>query len=252
MHKLFQVRQCDDNFFAIALGRACNIKFGAVAPCVGKISTEDYQQDVGLAALFLQGKSANVLKVFQDKMEQASSLMDYGRLRAIAIRFPICAGFRSANMYMGPRATWMYLHWLKKRGAVVLSAICPQRSVTRAEESSYSNELGLDAAALLQAFLLNTIWESSMNFPNHAWSDYDSEFEVLHQALEQRAERKIHLATLSGQRQWLALAAENAAVNLQARVAARSQMKARFGDLQSVLCYRKVPGGWSVLTSVIP
>ena len=74
-------------------------------------------------------------------------------------------------------------------------------------------------------------------------SDYDNEFEVLHQALEQRAERKIHLAkAFRGQRaRWLALAAENATVNLQARVAERSQMKARFGDLQSVLSLPQSP-----------
>ena len=75
-------------------------------------------------------------------------------------------------------------------------------------------------------FFLNTIWGRQYELPQTILvSDYDSEFEVLHQALEQRAERKIYLAkAYRGQRaRWLALAAENAAVNLQARVAARSR-----------------------------
>ena len=78
MQKLFLVRQCDDNFFRNRSRPCLQYQIQRCsAPCVGHISAEDYKQDVELATLFLQGKSANVLKIFQDKMEQAAEALEF-------------------------------------------------------------------------------------------------------------------------------------------------------------------------------
>ena len=114
------------------------------------------------------------------------------------------------------------------------------------QKSHYvNNDLGLDGASLLQAFLSQYyLGGEQYELPQTIIvSEHSAEFDILGDALAQRAERKIRLSkAYRGQRaRWLALAAENAAVNLQARVAARSQMKARFSDLQSVLSLAHSP-----------
>jgi excinuclease ABC subunit C len=216
------------------------------APCVGKISVEDYQQDVELAALFLQGKSASVLKVFQDKMEQASSLMDYERaaryrdqishLRRIQERQYVDRANGDADVFAVA----------EESGRCCIQALFVRRGQLLGQKSHYvNNGLGLDAAALLQAFLSQYyLGGEQYELPQTILvSAHSADFDVLHKALEQRAGRKIHLAkAFRGQRaRWLALAAENATVNLQARIAARSQIKARFVDLQSVLSLSQSP-----------
>ena len=247
LHKLFQVRQCDDNFFRNRSRPCLQYQIQRCsAPCVGKISVEDYQQDVELAALFLQGKSASVLKVFQDKMEQASSLMDYERaaryrdqishLRRIQERQYVDRASGDADVFA----------LAEESGRCCIQALFVRRGRLLGQKSHYvNNGLGLDAAALLQAFLSQYyLGGEQYELPQTILvSEHSADFDVLHKALEQRAGRKIHLAkAFRGQRaRWLALAAENAAVNLQARVAARSQIKARFVDLQSILSLPQSP-----------
>ena len=48
-----------------------------VAPCVGKISKEEYQQIVDQFVLFLQGKRKDLMDLLYQKMNQASKNLDY-------------------------------------------------------------------------------------------------------------------------------------------------------------------------------
>ncbi|MFX0212024.1 MAG: GIY-YIG nuclease family protein, partial [Candidatus Hodarchaeota archaeon] len=47
------------------------------APCVGKISREEYQQIVDQFILFLQGKKKDLLEVLYQKMDQAANDLDF-------------------------------------------------------------------------------------------------------------------------------------------------------------------------------
>jgi len=78
LQKLFQVRQCDDSFFRNR-SRPClqyQIK-RCSAPCVEKISGEDYQKDVRHAVMFLEGKDSLIIDEQVKKMEQASQQLDF-------------------------------------------------------------------------------------------------------------------------------------------------------------------------------
>ena len=75
MQKLFPIRQCEDSVYANR-SRPCllyQLKRCA-GPCVhGLVSDEEYQMQVDLARLFLQGKDQQVIADLVAKMEQASN-----------------------------------------------------------------------------------------------------------------------------------------------------------------------------------
>ena len=78
LQKLFLLRQCNDTFFKNR-SRPClqyQIK-RCSAPCVGLISEEAYKRDTENAALFLQGKTGEVVDAMVTRMEAASQLTDY-------------------------------------------------------------------------------------------------------------------------------------------------------------------------------
>ena len=78
LQKLFLLRQCNDTFFKNR-SRPClqyQIK-RCSAPCVGLISEEAYKRDTENAALFLQGKTDEVVDAMVTRMEAASQLTDY-------------------------------------------------------------------------------------------------------------------------------------------------------------------------------
>ena len=78
LQKLFRLRKCKDSEFANR-SRPClqyQIK-RCSAPCVGKISAQDYQEDIGHAIQFLKGKSLSVVETLQVKMEKSALEMHY-------------------------------------------------------------------------------------------------------------------------------------------------------------------------------
>ena len=78
MQKIFPLRQCEDSYYR-ARSRPClQYQLGRCsAPCVDKISIDDYQQQVKLAKLFLKGKSSLVIEQLVAKMEQASQSLQF-------------------------------------------------------------------------------------------------------------------------------------------------------------------------------
>jgi excinuclease ABC subunit C len=87
LEKVFLLRNCSDAMFE-GRTRAClqyQIK-RCSAPCVGKISTEDYAQLVSDAERFLQGKSTNVQSDLAAQMAKASEVMEFERAAALRDR----------------------------------------------------------------------------------------------------------------------------------------------------------------------
>jgi excinuclease ABC subunit C len=80
LHKLFQLRQCEDSYFENR-SRPCmqhQIE-RCTAPCVGLISEEDYARDLEHAVLFLEGHSDVVTARLAERMEQASTALQFER-----------------------------------------------------------------------------------------------------------------------------------------------------------------------------
>ena len=80
LHKLFQLRQCEDSYFENR-SRPCmqhQIE-RCTAPCVGLISEENYARDLEHAVLFLEGQSDVVTARLAERMEQASGALQFER-----------------------------------------------------------------------------------------------------------------------------------------------------------------------------
>lgn len=78
MQKIFPIRQCEDSYYR-ARSRPClQYQLGRCsAPCVNKISEQDYQEQVNLAKLFLKGKSSRVIEQLVERMELASNELKF-------------------------------------------------------------------------------------------------------------------------------------------------------------------------------
>ena len=78
LQKVFLLRSCRDNVFKNRQ-RPClmyQIK-RCSAPCVGKISQENYRELVAKAVDFLEGKNSEIQKELSEKMEEASLKLDF-------------------------------------------------------------------------------------------------------------------------------------------------------------------------------
>ncbi|WP_142811752.1 excinuclease ABC subunit UvrC [Tepidiphilus olei] len=91
VQKLFELRTCADSVFRNR-SRPCLLHqiHRCTAPCVGKVSVEEYRQQVEMAARFLSGKSTEVIETLTAAMNAASERLDFeeaarlrDRLRAL-------------------------------------------------------------------------------------------------------------------------------------------------------------------------
>ena len=98
LQKAFLLRTCEDSVYSVRT-RPCmlhQIKRCA-APCVGLISTEDYQALADQAADFLRGKGADLQKRLAADMEQAAEEMEFERAARLRDRIRALAHVRSTQ-----------------------------------------------------------------------------------------------------------------------------------------------------------
>lgn len=78
LQRVFQLRNCSDNVFCNRK-RPCLQYFikRCTAPCVGKVTKEEYAEQVEGAKQFLDGKTGDVQKKLAERMQEASARQDY-------------------------------------------------------------------------------------------------------------------------------------------------------------------------------
>ncbi len=78
LQKIFKIRQCEDSYFSNRTRPCLQYQIQrCTAPCVGLISSDDYQRDIEHALLFLQGDSGVITEKLAKSMDEASEKLEF-------------------------------------------------------------------------------------------------------------------------------------------------------------------------------
>jgi len=108
MQKIFPVRQCEDAYYR-ARSRPClqyQLK-RCSAPCVNKVSEDEYAQQVDYVRKFLTGKSHEVIAELIAKMEKASEQLNFELAAKVRDQIMLLRKCRNSSLSQVILLKWM-------------------------------------------------------------------------------------------------------------------------------------------------
>ena len=238
LQKVFKLRTCENTVFANR-SRPClqhQIE-RCTAPCVGFISEADYRNDVHQAALFLTGKTNEVIDVLGEQMNTAAANQDYEmavvfRDRMQALRQVQAKQFVSD--FNVSDADVIACAELQGQHCINLVMI---RGGRHLGDRSYmpKNTDGETLETSMQAFLAQHY--VAQNTPPLIVTGIKIETEVIEQVLSEQAGRKIKINTnpIGDKRVWLKMAQTNAELALSQQAATSANQAAKLVALREAL-----------------
>ena len=249
LQKLFRIRTCTDTYFS-KRSRPCLLyQIGRCAgPCVQYISTDEYARHIQLAILFLQGKSHQIIKELQDKMELASNQLDFeaaaqirdqiSRLRQIQERQHVNVGTSDVDILgYAAQAGVVCLQLLSIRGGRLLGS------------RSYFPHIPIHSSAeeIMTAFLTQHYLAGPLDgnaIPNQIIVEHTMlDIVLLNNVLTEQAKHLVEVSNVSRgeKKKWLAMATISAQKSLVAHLFTKTNMHERRLALQKILNLSSLP-----------
>lgn len=247
LEKIFKVRQCEDSFFKNRSRPCLQYQIDrCTAPCVGKISPEDYAQDVRHTAMFLKGKADTISDELATKMEAASANLDFEL--AAQYRDQITAIRRvQEQQLMEADGGDIDVFGI----AIQAGTACIQLLFVRAgrvigfQRYFQRCKLDDDPALILDQFLPQYyLGNRARDLPKEVILPLAIESEAaLQNAIHEALGRKVAVSSnVRGHRSgWVKLAGTNAEQNLTSHLATKENVFQRFESLQALLKLDDMP-----------
>lgn len=226
LQKMFLLRNCSDSFFAnrdrpclLYQIRRCS------APCVGRISDEDYGELVEDAKAFLSGKSTSVQQKLGTQMERASEELDFEMAAVYRDRLKALTFIQGSQAITAQGVSDADVFALaSKAGTVGIQAFFIRGGQNWGHRSFFPAHVkDVPDEEALQAFLMQFYEEVPL--PKLVLVDRElPEADLLAEALAERASRKvaIKIPQRGDQRKLRDQAARNAVEALERRLAESS------------------------------
>lgn len=246
LQKHFGLRTCSDAYFSHRSRPCLEYQIGRCsAPCVGKISPEDYQERVRDLEAFFDGKSESVMATMTQRMESAAEALAFekaalwrdriGHLRQMQTKLAVEIGegsFDALACAVSPALACVSMVNVR-RGQVI-----------GAKTFRLVPPLGATCPQLLAQFIAQTYIASEAPLPGELLlPEAPDDMGALEGALEEKAGRKIPLRfnVRSERRMQLDLAVRNAEAGLAAALQSDTLMAQRRLALTSMLGLKSPP-----------
>ncbi|NND91485.1 MAG: excinuclease ABC subunit UvrC [Granulosicoccus sp.] len=230
VQKLFRVRQCDDSYFRNR-SRPClqyQIK-RCTAPCVRRISADDYRQDVDMSIRILEGKSQEVVNDLVHRMEQASEALDFETAARLRDQIGSLKAVSDLSTTLRDDGNADYVAAVTSGGQSCVQVFFVRNGINLGNKAFYpATPMGSSSAEILNAFIAQFYLEHDL--PREIiCSEAVEDAELFQEVFAKRQGANVQIVhRVRGDRARLqTLALTNAEVALAARLASRSGMAAR-------------------------
>ncbi len=238
LQKVFKLRTCENTVFANRSRPCLQHQINrCTAPCVGLISEEEYRNDIHQAALFLQGKTNEVINTLGEQMNSAAEAQAYEMAAVFRDRMQALRQVQAKQFvsdFNVSDADVIACAELQGQHCINLVMI---RGGRHLGDRSYmpKNSDGETLEASVEAFVGQHYM--AQNTPPLIVVGVKIETDVLEEVLTAQASRKVKINTnpIGDKRVWLKMAQTNAELALGQRVATSANQAAKLNALREAL-----------------
>lgn len=196
LQRVFMIRNCTDSYFS-QRSRPClqyHIK-RCTAPCVGKVTQDDYAQQVEEAEAFLEGKSDDIKKRLSKKMSEASKAMDYEQAAAIRDRIQALTSIQSKqDINIQGLENVDAFALIQKGGASCVQVFFFRAGHNYGNKSYFPSHSDDDSPEDIMGAFLAQFYENKPTAKDILVNVIPTDTRLLEEALSSRAETKVSIA----------------------------------------------------------
>lgn len=241
VEKVFKLRNCSDSYF-LNRDRPClQHQIGrCTAPCVGRVSPEDYRRQVDMAVAFLEGRDQELTRELEQRMDAAAEALDYETAAQLRDQISSIRAVQQ-KQYVDTEAGDVDVVACRVRHGVAVVEVLFVRGghVLGNRAHVPSGEGEITESAVLEAFLPQYyLGDNPVSAPPEVIVDRELEgLDALRQAVAEHQGRQVRFtARVRGQRRrWQELTERNVEESLNRQLAARESLEKRFAALNRLL-----------------
>ncbi len=246
LQKVFKVRQCEDSFFSNRSRPCLQHQIDrCTAPCVELVTPQEYAQQVESTALFLRGKSQELMVRLADDMERAAAELAYEKAAAYRDQLSQLQQVQASQGIEGVKGDLDIV-----AAAVAAGRACVQVLFVRGARvlgsKTYYPPLRLQEtpAEVLSAFIPQYYLGGARTVPAELLvNEAPEDAATLALALSSAAGRQVRLrsSVRDARARWLQLALQSAQSNLASHLTGRQSVVERLQALQELLGLPELP-----------
>ena len=240
LQKVFKVRQCEDSYFRNRSRPCLQYQIDrCTGPCVGLVSEEDYATQVENTALFLRGKSQELMVRLADDMEQAAAELAYERAAVLRDQLSQLQHVQASQGIEGASGDLDILAAVVYAGRACVQVLFVRGARVLGSKTYYPPlKLEETPEEVLQAFLPQYYLSGAQPIPGEILVNaMPEDADTLSEAFSAQAGRTVRVRhrVREARARWLQLAQQTAETNLQAHLAGKKTTQERLQALQDVL-----------------
>ena len=239
LQKLFNVRSCENSFFANRT-RPClqyQIK-RCSAPCVGFISPEDYKEDVDNSIRFLRGDTRELNQELIAKMEAAAENLEFEKAVFFRDRMALLRDVQAQQAIYKVKGEADILAIASQAGVTCVQIMHVRNGKMLGGKGYFPDMLSDDLGQMLADFIANFYFQVADEIPTELIVNIEvADRKELEAALSQHFDKKIQIKSRvrETRAEWLELAEMNVQNAIRGRLANHFELNERFHQLEQVV-----------------
>ncbi len=238
MAKVFRLRTCEESVFRNRSRPCLQYQINrCTAPCVGLISDNAYQESVRRAAMFLEGRHAEVVTELTSAMEAASADMAFEAAAQARDQISMIRHIQSTQKVYGPGQDQDFLACAASDGDFCVALISYRNGMSIGLKTFFpASVAGATVAEVMDAFVAQhyAVHEPPQEIISSIALESQQFFEL---AFQERRGSKVRIFTnvRSERAKLLDTAIRNATAALAARIAENQNLATKYAALKQLL-----------------